>query len=233
MMHKRYKHLFFDLDHTLWDFETNSRDTLCSLFAQHEMKDKLMCDSEVFYQRYIEVNNRKWELYRKGKITKDELRAQRFYETFQSFGLDDKNLSTSFEAQYLNSCPHRTALLPGSIDLLRYLKQHYNLHIITNGFAETQQIKISKSGLSEYFQNVFSSEIVGVNKPHAGIFVESLQAVGAHRKESLMIGDNLAVDITGARNCGIDQVYYNPSRKQHDQKPTFEVAELFEMKSFL
>jgi len=228
-----YKHLFFDLDHTLWDFEANSRDTLYDLFLHQRLENILKTDYETFYRTYIEINNELWSLYRIGKVTKEQLRATRFYKTFCSFHLDDREFSSHFEKQYLKICPHKTQLLPGTEELLHYLHKRYELHVLTNGFAETQMIKMAKSGLNDFFGTMVSSEVVGVNKPDPRIFKESLAQTGAKAESALMVGDNLDADIIGAQQCGIDQVYYNPLCRAHRAKPTFEVSHLLQMKAFL
>lgn len=232
-MKEKYQHIFFDLDHTLWDFEANSRLTLDDLYKQHSLENLLKTSSEKFYSTYVEVNDQKWELYRQGKITKDRLRIERFHDTFFTFGLNDEEFSKMFEQQYLSLCPHQTQLLPGSVELLDYLNERYHLHIITNGFSETQNTKIVKSGLQPYFREVVSSEIIGVNKPSPEIFEVSMTKAGASAHDSLMVGDNLQADIIGARQCGMDQVFYNPLRLPHQEKITFEIAHLLEMKEFL
>lgn len=230
---KSYEHLFFDLDHTLWDFDTNSKATLIELFEKYDLAKRGNTNGDDFVSVYLRINEQKWDLYRRGLIDKQRLRRERFYETFQNFGIDDPDFSHQFEIEYIDTCPHRTALIPGSIELLDYLKDHYQLHIITNGFSEIQEIKLSKSGLKPYFDKIITSDEIGINKPAARIFVESMQMAKAERQNSLMIGDNLLADIVGARNCGIDQVYFNPEKISHEEKVTYEVETLLDMKSFL
>ncbi len=232
-MTKKYEHLFFDLDHTLWDFETNSRETIFQLFDLHHLKKKTKSEKAIFYKKYTAINEGKWTLYRAGKITKEKLRAERWADTFRHFGLDDFDFSQDFENEYLEKCPQCTALFPNALEILAYLKPKYKLHILTNGFAETQATKLKMSGLQPFFENVFSSEEIGVNKPNAAIFVEAMKRAGASRKNSLMIGDNLFADILGAKNVGMDQVYFNPHQILHGEKPTFEIAKLLELKTFL
>ncbi len=229
----KYEHLFFDLDHTLWDFEANSKTTLEDMFGRHGLQEVTGVDREVFYKTYIEINNHKWKLYSEGTITKQDLRAQRFADTFRQFGFDDPLFCRNFEEEYIATCPHQTQLMPGTIEILDYLRHRYELHIITNGFMETQDTKLTKSGMMPYFTNVFSSEAIGVNKPAPQIFLESLKMAGAEIGSSLMIGDNLQADIVGARQCGLDQVYYNPEKILHSENPTYEVEHLLQLKEFL
>ena len=141
---KKYKHIFFDLDHTLWDFDTNSRQTLNELFEKHSLKSNLKTEADNFVDTYLRINEEKWKLYRKGLINKERLRKERFYETFSEYGLRDESFSHQFEVEYIDLCPHKTALIPHSLEILNYLKDWYHLHIITNGFVESQAIKIKR-----------------------------------------------------------------------------------------
>ena len=181
-MSKKYRYLFFDLDHTLWDFEANSRITLFDLFIKYDLESQLKTSFELFYTSYISINDRLWGLYRQGKLTKHRLREQRFFDTFHSFGFFDQDFSKAFENEYLSICPHQTQLISGTEELLEYLYRDYELHVITNGFSETQQIKMSKSGLNAFFGKVFSSEEIGVNKPEPKIFIESMRQTGGSRQ---------------------------------------------------
>lgn len=230
---KKYKHLFFDLDHTLWDFDVNSRATLLGLFEKYNLHESCKTNGEKFVSVYLIINEEKWSLYRLGKIDKATLRRERFYETFAYFGFLDREFSHQFEVEYIDVCPHKTALIPYSLEILEYLKRDYQMHIITNGFSEVQDIKLNKSGLRPYFDKIITSDEVGVNKPAARIFIESLERANAKRDESLMIGDNLDADILGAKDCGIDQVYFNPEKTQHQEKLTFEISKLKELESIL
>ncbi len=229
-----YKHIFFDLDHTLWDHETNVYHTLRELFDHYQLDAKTGASKDDFHACYRRVNNLKWQLYGAGKITKEELRNSRFYDTFRELGLDDHPFSVEFERVFIETCPHQTALLPGAVEVLDYLlEKNYILHIITNGFAEIQDIKLSKSGLKPYFEQVVTSDKIGVNKPHARVFEESMRRAQTNSRESLMVGDNLEADVLGAQRIGMDQVFYNPGGIVHREKPTYEISHLEELKAIL
>lgn len=232
-MNIAYQHLFFDLDHTLWDFETNSQEALLDLYARYNLADRLDAPVDQFLKAYYEINDALWAQYREGKVTKEALRHLRFHRAFHSFGPLDEQTINDFEAEYMNLAPRKTALMPGALKVLVELKAHYKLHIITNGFAESQTIKLDSSGLTSFFDEVICSDQIGVNKPEAKIFISALKKAGASRKNSLMIGDNLAVDVLGAKNVGMDQVYYNPKGLKHDEKITYEVQHLEEMLTLL
>ncbi len=230
---KAYAHIFFDLDHTLWDFNRNSRETLEELFEIYSLKNYGITIFEDFVATYRVVNDRMWDQYRKGLITKEKLRATRFYQTLLAFEIDHPELAEEIDREYISRSPHKTHLFPHALDVLGYLTERYQLHIITNGFTEVQDIKLTKSGLKPFFTHRITSEAAGVNKPDPQIFRYALKEAGAKRKESLMIGDNLQVDIVGARRVGLDQVFFNPDRVPHEEKVTFEISSLEQLRQIL
>ncbi len=229
----KYRHLFFDLDHTLWDFALNSQQVLHELFADYDLHQKLAIEVREFITTYQHINDRLWGLYRQGKITKERLRIERFLSTLATFGLPDKELAKTLEGEYLRRAPYQKGLMVGCLPMLDALKTHFQLHIITNGFNETQHIKLKESGLRPYFDLILTSDQVQVHKPQAKIFIEALKRTGAQRSDSIMIGDNLLADIQGARNVGIDQVFYNPLKTKHQEKPTFEITQLADLPPLL
>ncbi|MCT4625178.1 MAG: YjjG family noncanonical pyrimidine nucleotidase [Schleiferiaceae bacterium] len=232
-MPKAYKHIFFDLDHTLWDFDKNSEETLEELFEVYSLKELGIEAFEDFLKTYRRVNDQMWDQYRKKEITKAELRATRFYNTLLEFEIDHPELASTIDADYISKSPYKTHVFPHTHEILEYLAEKYELHIITNGFSEVQDIKMEHSKLKSHFKHKITSEMVGVTKPDPKIFTHALRLAGSHRNEALMIGDNLAVDVIGARNVGIDQVYFNPDRKPHEVKVTHEIQNLIELKNFL
>lgn len=229
---KQYKHLFFDLDHTLWDFETNSGITLQKLYHQFDLASKGVADFEQFRLTYEQHNDRFWERFRKGFIKRDELRWKRMWHTLLDFKIADNQLSHEMSAIYLDLLPQQGALMPHALDLLDYCRaKDYKLHLITNGFETTQWQKMRTSGIDHYFDQVVTSESSNSMKPMKGIFDFALQSSGALLDESIMIGDALEADILGAQQYGMDQVYFNPNRKEHTQKPTYEIVCLSELKN--
>jgi len=230
---KQYQHIFFDLDHTLWDFDRNSRETLEELFEIYSLKNYGIDVFEDFISTYKQVNDMKWDEYRKGIITKEKLRATRFYDTLLRFEIDHPELAADIDREYINRSPHKTHLFPHATEVLGYLAEKYHLHIITNGFTEVQNIKITQSGLSPFFTQKITSEIAGYNKPDPEIFYFALKAANAKRQHSIMIGDNLQVDIMGARRVGIDQVFFNTHKVPHTEKVTFEIIHLNDLKNIL
>ena len=217
----------------MWDFNRNSRETLEELFEIYSLKNYGIQAFEEFVETYRVVNDRMWDLYRKGEITKEKLRNTRFYETLLAFEVDHPELASEIDREYILRSPHKTHLFPHALEVLGYLSEKYELHIITNGFTEVQDIKLTKSGLKPFFRHKITSEAAGVNKPDPHIFRFALQQAGAKRKESLMIGDNLQVDIVGARRVGLDQVYFNPDKTPHEEIVTHEIINLGQLKMFL
>ena len=218
MVHlEKIKHIFFDLDDTLWDFETNSEKVLQELFIETELDKKLNNDFYTFLVAYKKRNIELWQLYHHHKITKDELRLKRFYDTFCEFNYNDLAFSDQFSNDYVSRSPYGTALKKGSLELLELLSKKYQLHIITNGFKEVQHIKIDKSGLQKYFSNVLISEELGFNKPDVKIFREAERCSNAAPNECLMIGDNFETDIKGAQKAGWQSIWYNAYKNKRYQ----------------
>ena len=190
----KYKHLFFDLDHTIWDFEANSRTTLVELYEEMKLKERGVHDFDLFHKNYLAHNERLWERYRKGFVKQEELRVKRMWLSLLDFKIADEPLAKKMGDRFLEMLPTRTILFPYTIEILNYLtEKKYELHLITNGFENTQHSKLKHSGLSPYFKQVITSE----------------GSTGATPDESIMIGDTMEVDILGAINAGIDQIHVN------------------------
>lgn len=230
---KSYQHIFFDLDRTLWDFEKNSEATLNEIFENFQLYKKGVANASQFIAIYKEINHRMWEDYRKGIIRKDQLRGGRFLETLKHFKAEDRELSERIGDYYVEESPKKTALFEGTVDVLEYLHSKYILHIITNGFEEVQHIKLHHSGLAKYFNVVVTSEQAGCKKPDQEIFDYALRMAGTVTHDALMIGDDLEIDILGAKNAGIDQIYFNPNKITHDFELTAEISDLPALKKLL
>jgi putative hydrolase of the HAD superfamily len=229
----KYKHIFFDLDRTLWDFEASAMQAFELIFDKYELGTRGVKDSLDFHEKYTDHNERLWDLYRVGKITKEDLRGKRFYLTLQEYNIVDKDLAENIGLDYTIISPSLVNLFPNAIEILDYLHPLYELHIITNGFSEVQDIKLQSSGMDKFFKQVITSEEAGVKKPDSKIFEYALKKSGASLGESIMIGDDYPVDIVGAQQMGMDQVYFNPQRINNSNGSTFEVADLIELKEIL
>jgi putative hydrolase of the HAD superfamily len=217
--------IFFDLDHTLWDFEKNSRLAFNKIFIELNFPFSL----DVFLKLYNPINHAQWKLYRENKITQEDLCFNRLNKTFEklnyfaSIGLID-NISEKY-ITYLSTFPH---LFEGTIELLEALKNRFRLHIITNGFDKVQQFKIENSGIESFFEFVFTAEKVGFKKPHPEIFIQSLKTVNTTAEASIMIGDSFEADILGALNQGMQAIHFNSHNEEvHEKCPiVYSLAEL-------
>jgi len=233
----KYKHLFFDLDHTLWDFEANSRQTLEELYQTMSLETKGVNDFDLFHKNYLAHNDKLWDRYRKGFIKVDELRWKRMWLTLLDFKIADEPLAREMGNVFLDLLPTRKLLFPYTIEVLDYLvEKNYQLHLITNGFEKTQHSKLKNSGLDKYFIEVITSEGSNSLKPHKEIFEYAFQKANASPAESIMIGDSIDVDILGGLNAGIDQMHVNHLTKEpvaviEDKLPTYTVYSLKELEN--
>ena len=229
----KYKHIFFDLDRTLWDFDAAAEVAFERIYEQYNLKSLGIPSAHEFHMVYHPLNEHLWELYREDKITKDYLNRTRFVLPLEHYGIHDTTLADHLSEDYVYWSPRIVRLVPGTMELLDYLKPKYHLHLITNGFQEVQHTKLSGSGLESYFETLTVSEEVGVKKPNPEIFIYALNKAHATAEESIVIGDEMAVDIDGARTAGIDQIFFNPSGKEEEGSRTFEVRSLTEIMEIL
>ncbi|MBS1653641.1 MAG: YjjG family noncanonical pyrimidine nucleotidase [Bacteroidetes bacterium] len=232
----KYKHLFFDLDHTLWDFEANSRQTLKDLYETMKLEERGVNDFDQFHKNYLVHNDKLWDRYRNGFIKVDELRWKRMWLTLLDFKIADEPLAREMGVVFLDLLPTRKILFPYTIEILDYLSEKkYQLHLITNGFEKTQYSKIKNSGIDHYFKEIITSEGSNSLKPHKEIFEYAFKKTNASPEESIMIGDTIDVDILGAVNAGIDQVHVNHINTEimlvNGVPPTYTVFNLKEMES--
>ena len=221
--------IFFDLDHTLWDFEKNSSLTFERVFEEM----KIQTDLDHFLKAYEGINHFFWKLYRENKITQIELRHQRIIQTFKAIDYDfDLKKINAISDLYIRYLSTFTNLFDGAFNLLEDLKKKYKLHIITNGFDLVQQYKIKNSGLSPYFDKIITAEKVGHKKPNPIIFKYALHQTDSQFSESLMIGDSLEADILGALNIGMGAIHFNSHNEAiHDYCPI--VTTLNEIQNFI
>jgi putative hydrolase of the HAD superfamily len=230
----RYQHLFFDLDHTIWDFDANARATLEHLYAELKLAKHGIDDFELFYKNYLLHNETLWERYRLGQIRQDELRLKRMWLALLDFKIANEALAQEMSKLFLQLLPTRTLLFPHTKEVLRYLTaKGYRLHIITNGFEEVQHSKMSSSGINTYFDHVVTSESANSLKPKPEIFLHALALAGARREESLMIGDNVDIDIRGANAVRMHSVHVNHLNKEQSKDATYTVFHLEELEKLL
>ena len=229
----KYKHVFFDLDRTLWDFDAAAEVAFERIYEKYNLKSLGIPSAHEFHEVYHPLNERLWELYREDKITKADLNRTRFLKPLEHYGIHDIELADHLSEDYVYWSPRIVRLVPGTMELLDYLKPKYHLHLITNGFQEVQHTKLSGSGLEPYFETLTVSEEVGVKKPNPEIFHYALRKAHATAEESIVIGDEMAVDIDGAKAAGIDQIFFNPKGEKVEGERTYEVKSLLEIKQLL
>lgn len=226
---KNISHIFFDLDHTLWDFDKNSGLTFKKIFELNDINIYL----EDFLKVYEPINFKYWKLYREEKIDKVSLRYKRLSDTFDVLGFNTTSrVINKLSDQYISYLSTYNNLFNGTTEILEYLAPKYQLHIITNGFKEVQQGKLNNANINHYFKTVTNSEMVGVKKPNPKIFNHALSIAQADIKQSVMIGDNLEADVLGALAIGLDAICFNYHKEQLTKDIKF-VDNLLELKLFL
>lgn len=228
----KYRHIFFDLDHTLWDFDANAKTTLAEIYTIFLLEQRGVKPFELFYTRYLHHNEILWDRYHKGFITADELKWKRQWRTLLDFKIGDEQLAKDISAQFLELLPVKQQLFDHAKEILQYLlDKGYQLHLITNGFEKTQWSKLDNSGLSPYFTHVITSEASNSIKPQKEIFDYAMQKAGATLAESIMIGDNPDADIAGAINAGMDCIFVNHINAAISQQPTHTVTHLQQLEA--
>lgn len=227
---KNIKHLFFDLDHTLWDFDKNSAETLAFLFDKYRFNQLHQMDMELFIAQYHQVNRDLWELFNHNKINKHQLREQRIQQTFNNLGVEIQHIPATFNEEYISICPQKGNLFPHTIEILAHFSESHQLHILSNGFADIQAIKIASSGLAPYFKTIFTADTIGAKKPNRAFYNHVLHHLKTIAPHCLMVGDTLDADVIGAMNVGIKAVYFNPYQTTHNAKVDFEIQSLLALK---
>lgn len=227
---KQYQHIFFDLDHTLWDFERNSNETLQELHQKHLDPEHIPFNQfkEVFHR----INAQLWHLHDTSQISAQELREIRFQLVFKEFDFYQPALAQDFGEAYLAQTPYKTHLLPQAKEVLEYLYAKYPLHIVTNGFPEIQKIKMQSGNILKYFKEIVTSAEAGCKKPQAGIFWYLIEKLNTQPQDCIMIGDNLLTDIEGAKQAGIEAIFYNP-KKEFLQDDVIEISCLSQLMNIL
>lgn len=229
MPYKKIADVFFDLDHTLWDFDRNSGLAFQRVFRRHKI-DLPLHD---FLREYEPINLIYWKKYRDDQVSKEELRRGRLTETFDIFNLTfPLEKIDALASCYIDELPLNNHLFSGTVEILEYLSALYNLHIITNGFEEVQYLKLKNSGIQKFFATVTTSEEVGLKKPHPTVFQTALSKAAALPSNSIMIGDSFEADIMGAQNAGMHTLFFN-YRNEKVSAPTVTVRELSEIKKYL
>jgi putative hydrolase of the HAD superfamily len=228
----KYQHLFFDLDHTLWDFDANAKETITDLYQTHQLTQRVAAPFVDFYRKYLYHNEILWDQYHHGKITADDLKWKRMYRTLLDFKIGDEVLAKELSAGFLELLPTKKNVFPYTFEILDYLvAKNYQLHLITNGFEKTQWSKLNNSGLAKYFTHVITSEASNSLKPQKEIFEFAVKKAGTALSETVMIGDNQDADIQGAMNAGMDTVFVNHINATTTLQPTHIIYHLKELEN--
>ncbi|MBU2997079.1 YjjG family noncanonical pyrimidine nucleotidase [Cellulophaga baltica] len=229
MYSKLVTDVFFDLDHTLWDFEKNSALTFSKILSEN----KIMVSLDDFLRVYVPNNLVFWKLFRENNISKEDLRYQRLKTTFDTLGVEVKDeLIYQLSDDYIANLSSYNHLFPHAIEILDYLKPKYKLHVITNGFNEVQNRKIKNSKIDRYFTHIIDSEMAGVKKPNPIIFKLALEKANVLPEHSLMIGDSIEADILGAQACGFHTLHFNAHNEDRHEFCDM-ITELSEIKTYL
>lgn len=229
---RNYKCIFFDLDHTLWDYECNAREMLLELHVAHKLEGRNIAFDD-FERQFSQVNLELWQLYDNGLITNEVIRTHRFKKVLAHFDVEDELLNMALSQEYLYGCPKKRNLMPYAKEVLDYLSAYYALTIVTNGFEEIQSVKLLSGNITHYFDHVVTSQKAGYRKPAREIFEYALSVNKLRSDEVVMIGDNLVTDIGGAANARIDTIFYNPAAIMHSQDVSHEIRCLSELQQIL
>lgn len=230
---QRYKNLFIDLDDTIYDFSSASREAFMETYELLHY-DRFFDSFNHYYSIYEPYNLELWHIYGEGKITKEELNKRRYSYPLEVVGIKDQELADTFCREALGRIPTKNRLIDGAIELLEYLRPKYNMYILSNGFKELQSHKMRTAGIDKYFDALILSEDIGVNKPNRELYEYALEKTGSKLEESIMIGDMFETDIVGAANIGMKQIYFNAKKKEsHTFAPTYMVTELLQIKDIL
>ena len=231
---KNIRHIFFDLDNTLWDHRNNAYLTLKEIYKRENVQEKYNLGFEDFHREYFTINERLWAQIRDGEIDKEYLRKHRFYDSFQFFGIDDFDLAQVFEQNFLDEILNYNDLVEGAFELLEYLSEKgYTLHILSNGFKEVTYRKCELSGIQNYFKTITSADELNVRKPQPEIYEYALKKANAKKEESIMIGDDWIADVEGALSFGIDAVFFDVFKDNFGNDEVKVIRELKELQKFL
>ena len=228
---KRINDIFWDLDHTLWDFDRNSDLTFNKILNENNIK----LDVSLFLKTYHPINRKYWDLYRLNKVSKAHLRYYRLSDTFKELCVEvSDDQINKLSVDYINHLSDFNYLIPNALTILENFHSNYNMHIITNGFKEVQNKKLEKSGLSKYFKTITISEDIGFKKPSKEIFLQAISRANAIIENSVMIGDNFNADIIGSKSVGMKAIYYNFHKtKEHQLGGVLEINNLLELEDIL
>ena len=230
---RKYTHIFFDLDHTLWDYDANATETINELLDKYRLVDDHAVDRDTFLKEFFLVNNELWSRFNQGQVDKEYIRTRRFRMVLNKLEVEGFENIKGLQEDFITECPTKGKLIPGAGEIVKKLSKAYTLYIITNGFDDIQHTKVKYCGLEDYFEDIITSERAQVQKPDPTIFHFAMDLAMVDKSCSLMIGDNIGSDIVGAISAGIDQVYFNPENHTNGVKPTYEITHLDQLADIL
>lgn len=230
---KNYKCVFFDLDHTLWDYEKNAAETLSELYEVYNLSGLGIPDALSLYHKFREINLSLWDLYDNNRCDQHYIRTERFKQILTHFSAYDAELSEELSTAYLGNCPRKNNLMPYAIDMLEYLQSKYQLTVVTNGFEDIQNTKLSAGNLHRFFKHVVTSQKSGYRKPSGKMFEYAMKLNDVTSADVIMIGDNLVTDIGGAKSSAIDAIFFNRDKVSHQTSVDHEISCLSELKNIL
>lgn len=230
----KYKHLFFDLDHTLWDFERNSSETLSQIYQDYDLQSSGVTSCHELITTFLRINTELWHAFDHGRLEHSYIREHRFRLVFEALNVALPSFCVQLGESYLEMLPTKSNLLDGALDILEYSKERgYTLHLVTNGFDSIQRAKLESSGITHFFQNIITYDKANAKKPDPKIFACAINFAKASVDECVMIGDNWDADIVGAKRYGLDTIFYNPAGVKFDEQPTFDILHLNELRRIL
>lgn len=230
---KKYKHLFFDLDHTLWDYDLNTSEAILELYTHFNMAQWSFFTLEQFVAIFHEVNNLLWDKFNHGHIDRLTLRNERFKMILTKLGVGEHEIPAGLGEKYLQLAPIKSKVMPYTLEILEYLKPNYKIHILSNGFDDVQLSKLQSSKIHHYFDKIVTSDSSNYRKPQKEIFEHAMALTGATLADAIMIGDNLDTDIAGAQNAQMDHIFFNPKKVAHQLKVTYEINNLEQLLNIL
>ena len=229
---KKYTDIFFDLDHTLWDFEKNSQETIYELHSELNL-ESFTISASTLYLSFEKANRWVWDQYHKDLMGKEAFRSLRFEMALGDQGIKNEELSLKLSELYINRCPTKPHLIHGALTVLKILSEKYTLHLISNGFKETTMQKVESASIGNYFKTITTPTHSGYKKPHELMFDFALKNAGCHPNQCIMIGDDLEADVLGAKRFGMDCIYFNPSSALHTENVTFEIKFITDLLNIL
>ncbi len=221
--------VFFDLDHTLWDFDRNSELTYRKILPEL----RIQVDFKKFAYYYGIVNAKYWQLFREEKISHELLREKRLEEVFKILKIRiTKEQIIQISELYIKYLTDYNHLIANAFDILDYLKPNYKLYLLTNGLIDVQKTKIEKSGLDKYFKAMITSDDVGCKKPNKEFYNYAMKIASVNNNECVMIGDGWEPDIIGSKRVGITPLFFNPHNLAVDES-VITITDLIEIKKYL